>query len=135
MPAVVFDESSQLTAPKHIRVGGAVMTAQLIDKVQPTYPSEAKERGIQGVVKLQVIVAKDGTILELQVISGDSILAEAATAAVRQWRYQPTLLDGRPVEVVSTIDVIFRPAVARLKAKLVRSPKEWSVGDSGCEKW
>ena len=58
-------------------------------------------------VKLQAIIARDGTIQELQVISGHPLLVQSALDAVRQWRYQPTLLNGEPVEVVTTIDVVF----------------------------
>ncbi len=58
-------------------------------------------------VRMQAVISADGRVAELTVYSGDPILAAAATEAVRQWRYQPTLLNGRPVEVVTTIDVIF----------------------------
>ena len=94
-------------APKRIRVGGQVQTAKLINKVQPVYPPLAKQARIQGTVRLQAIIAKDGSVVELQVLSGHPLLQQAALDAVRQWRYQPTLLNGEPVEVVTTIDVIF----------------------------
>ena len=93
--------------PKRIRVGGQVQTAKLINKVQPVYPPLAKQARIQGTVRLQAIIAKDGSVVELQVLSGHPLLQQAALDAVRQWRYQPTLLNGEPVEVVTTIDVIF----------------------------
>ncbi len=94
-------------APKRIRVGGQVQTAKLINKVQPIYPPLAKQARIQGTVRLQAIIAKDGSIVELQVLSGHPLLVQAALDAVRQWRYHPTLLNGEPVEVVTTIDVVF----------------------------
>lgn len=94
-------------APKRIRVGGQVQTAKLINKVQPIYPPLAKQARIQGTVRLQAIIAKDGGIVELQVLSGHPLLVQAALDAVRQWRYHPTLLNGEPVEVVTTIDVVF----------------------------
>ena len=93
--------------PKRIRVGGQVQTAKLINKVQPVYPPLAKQARIQGTVRLQAIIAKDGSVVELQVLSGHPLLQQAALDAVRQWRYQPTLLNQEPVEVVTTIDVIF----------------------------
>ncbi len=93
--------------PKRIRVGGQVQTAKLINKVQPVYPPLAKQARIQGTVRLQAIIAKDGSVVELQVLSGHPLLQQAALDAVRQWRYQPTLLNGEPVEVITTIDVIF----------------------------
>ena len=94
-------------ALKRIRVGGQVQTAKLINKVQPLYPALAKQARIQGTVRLQAVIAKDGSVVELQVLSGHPLLQQAALDAVRQWRYQPTLLNLEPVEVVTTIDVIF----------------------------
>ena len=93
--------------PKRIRVGGNVQTAKLINKVSPSYPPLAKQARIQGTVRLQAVIAKDGSVVELQILSGHPLLIAAAQDAVRQWRYQPTLLNGEPVEVVTTIDVIF----------------------------
>ncbi len=93
--------------PKRIRVGGQVQQAKLINRVQPMYPPLAKQARIQGTVRLQAVIAKDGTIQELQVLQGHPLLVQAALDAVRQWRYQPTMLNGEPVEVVTTIDVIF----------------------------
>ncbi|HJY87376.1 MAG TPA: TonB family protein [Candidatus Acidoferrales bacterium] len=93
--------------PKRIRVGGQVQAAQLVNKVQPLYPALAKQARIQGTVRLQAVIAKDGSVVELQVISGHPLLVQAALDAVRQWRYRPTLLNGEPVEVVTTIDVVF----------------------------
>ena len=93
--------------PKRIRVGGQVQAARVISQARPTYPPLAKQARIQGVVRLQAIIAKDGTVQELQVLSGHPLLVQSAQDAVRQWRYQPTLLNGEPVEVVTTIDVIF----------------------------
>jgi protein TonB len=75
--------------------------------VQPVYPSEALKERIAGTVRLHVLVAKDGTIEQIEVISGHPLLLQAALDAVRQWTYQPTLLNGEPVEVDTTIDVGF----------------------------
>jgi len=94
-------------APKRIRVGGQVQAARVISQPKPGYPPLAKQARIQGTVRLQAIIAKDGTVQELQVLSGHPLLVQAAQDVVRQWRYQPTLLNGEPVEVVTTIDVIF----------------------------
>jgi protein TonB len=93
--------------PKRIRVGGQVQQAKVINRVQPLYPPLAKQARISGTVRLQAVIAKDGTVQELQVLSGHPLLVAAALDAVRQWRYQPTLLNGEPVEVVTTIDVVF----------------------------
>lgn len=62
---------------------------------------------MEGVVRLHAIIGKDGAIRDLSVVSGDALLTDAAMKAVRQWRYEPTLLNGEPVEVDTIIDVIF----------------------------
>ncbi len=94
-------------APKRVRVGGNVQQAKMIRMVQPVYPQIAKTAHIQGTVILHAIIAKDGTVQELQYVSGPPLLMRAAMDAVKQWRYQPTLLNGEPVEVDTTISVIF----------------------------
>jgi protein TonB len=81
--------------------------AKLVRKVIPQYPPLAKTARISGVVHLVGIVARDGTIQNLQLISGHPLLARAAIDAVKQWVYQPTLLNGEPVEVIAPIDVSF----------------------------
>jgi protein TonB len=93
--------------PQRIRVGGNVQAANLIRKVTPQYPPLAKQARVQGTVRFQAIIGKDGTIQNLQVISGHPLLVPAATDAVKQWLYRPTLLNGEPVEVVTQIDVNF----------------------------
>jgi protein TonB len=93
--------------PQRIRVGGNVQQANLIRKVTPLYPPLAKQARIQGVVRFTAIIGKDGTIQNLQLVSGHPLLVEAAKQAVSQWQYKPTLLNGDPVEVVTTIEVNF----------------------------
>jgi len=90
-----------------IRQGGAVTAASLINRVNPTYPPLARQTRISGTVRLHAIISKDGSVQELQVLSGHPLLVQSALDAVRQWRYRPTLLNGEPVEVDTTIDVIF----------------------------
>jgi periplasmic protein TonB len=94
-------------APQRVRVGGNVQQAKMVRMIQPTYPAIAKQAHIQGTVILHAIIAKDGTVQELQLMGGPPLLVKAAMDAVRQWRYQPTLLNGDPVEVDTTISVIF----------------------------
>ena len=89
------------------RVGGAVQAAKLVNRVQPMYPPLARQTRISGTVKLHAIIGKTGTVEQLQVVSGHPLLVQSALDAVRQWRYQPTLLNGEPVEVDTEIDVIF----------------------------
>jgi TonB family protein len=95
------------TTPERIRVGGNIAQAKLVRQARPAYPVEAKQARIQGVVQLMAVIAKDGTILSLEVQSGHPMLVPAALEAVRQWVYEPTLLNGNPVEVITQIDVNF----------------------------
>ncbi len=90
-----------------LKVGGNVQAARIINKIQPLYPPLARQTRISGTVRLHAIIGKDGTIQSLEVLNGHPLLQQAALDAVRQWRYQPTLLNGEPVDVDTTIDVIF----------------------------
>jgi periplasmic protein TonB len=90
-----------------IRQGGNVTAAKLMNKVQPLYPPLARQTRISGTVRLHAIIGKNGQVEQLEVISGHPLLVQAALDAVKQWRYQATTLNGEPVEVDTTIDVIF----------------------------
>lgn len=90
-----------------IHVGPAVQERKLVRKVEPVYPDEAKRARIQGTVRFTVIVGKDGAVQNVTVISGHPVLIKAALDALRQWRYQPTLLNGEPVEVVTQVEIPF----------------------------
>ena len=79
----------------------------LIHRVDPIYPAIAQSQHMAGVVKLRVQVAADGSVKQVEAVSGPRLLLAAAAAAVRQWRYQPSLLDGKPIEVEKLIDVQF----------------------------
>ncbi len=94
-------------APQRIRVGGNVQQAKLLNQPKPVYPPLAKQARIQGVVRFNAIIGRDGQIQDLKVVSGHPLLVPSALEAVKQWRYQPTLLNGEPVEVVTQIDVNF----------------------------
>jgi len=80
----------------------------LVYRVEPVYPRPAAIIRLHGVVRLHAIIATDGTIQSLNVIDGPPLLAEAAREAVRQWRYRPYILNGRPVEVETMITVNFK---------------------------
>jgi len=95
------------TTPERIRVGGNVQQSKLVSQPRPAYPVEAKAARIQGRVSLSTIIAKDGTVAQIEVMSGHPLLVPAALEAVKQWVYQPTLLNGSPVEVATQIDVNF----------------------------
>jgi protein TonB len=90
-----------------IRVGGNVQSMKLVAQPRPTYPPEAKAARIQGVVQLLAIISRDGAVQNLTVISGHPLLVAAALESVKQWVYQPTLLNGEPTEVETEIDVNF----------------------------
>jgi TonB family protein len=90
-----------------IRVGGAVQQAKLISQPRPVYPPDAKVAHIQGAVHLEAVIAADGKVKRLEVLSGHPMLVAAALEAVQQWVYEPTLLNGAPVEVITGIDVNF----------------------------
>jgi periplasmic protein TonB len=90
-----------------IRQGGNVTAAKLLNRVQPMYPPLARQTRISGTVRLHAIIGKNGAVEQLEVMSGHPLLVQAALDAVRQWKYQATTLNGEPVEVDTTIDVIF----------------------------
>ena len=92
---------------KPVAVTSELQAAKLIRKVVPVYPRLAIMARISGTVRLIGIVGKQGTVEQLQVVSGPPLLAQAAVDAVRQWVYRPTFLGGKPVEVTAPIDVIF----------------------------
>jgi protein TonB len=95
--------------PQRILVGGNVQPAKLLKQTRPLYPAELKQQGITGSVILRTVISTTGEPLNPQVINTTvhPDLAQAALDAVRQWRYQPTLLNGQPVEFVTTITVTF----------------------------
>jgi len=90
-----------------VRIGGNVQAAKLVSTVQPVYPAEAKQDHVEGTVALHVIIGKDGNIQETSVISGPPALVQPTLDAVKQWRYQPTLLNGKPVEVDTQVNVVY----------------------------
>jgi TonB family protein len=89
---------------KRIRTG---TPPRLLSQVNPVYPPLALQARIQGTVRLEALIGTDGTVKALRVISGHPLLVHATLEAVKQWRYEPTLLNGEPVEVTTTIDVPF----------------------------
>jgi protein TonB len=94
-------------APTSLNVSSGVMAGNLLAKTLPQYPAIAKAAHIQGVVVLQATISKIGLIQNLRVISGPPMLQQAAMDAVRSWHYKPYLLNGEPVEVETTINVVF----------------------------
>jgi bla regulator protein blaR1 len=94
-----------LAQDRPIRVGGNVAQANRISWVTPVYPAEAKQNRIQGAVELEIMIDKEGRVSQLTVTSGPTELVQSATDAVQQWVYKPTLLNGEPVAVLTTVTV------------------------------
>jgi len=96
-------------SPVPVRVGipGEVVTGRLIKKAFPVYPAEAKLKGVQGRVVLDALIGTDGHLKDLQVLAGPTMLQQPALDAVRQWVYTPYLLNGKPVEVETEVNVLF----------------------------
>ena len=97
-----------LGTPQRIPIGGNVQPAKLLSQVKPEYPADLKQQGLTAVVSIRAIISKQGDLLSPQVVN--TVLpefAQAALDAVKQWRYQPTLLNGQPVEIITNIDVTF----------------------------
>jgi TonB family protein len=91
-----------------IKVSQGLSGGTLERRVDPIYPPEAHARRLEGQVRLQAVVAEDGTVRDLKVINGDPLLAQAAMDAVAQWRYRPYLLNGAPVSMKTEITLIFK---------------------------
>jgi protein TonB len=94
-------------APKVTKISAGVAVGMLLQKTSPVYPPIAKAARVSGTVVLQATISKTGTIQGLHVISGPAMLQQAAMDAVRSWRYRPYLLNNEPVEVETTVNVIF----------------------------
>jgi protein TonB len=97
----------KIATPQRVRVSQGVSQGLLIHQVKPTYPALARQARIYGSVVLQAVIAKDGSIQGLHVMSGHPMLTQSAIDAVKQWRYKPYFLNGEPVEVETQITVNF----------------------------
>jgi TonB family protein len=95
------------TQPKVVNISAGVAVGLLVSKTTPVYPIDAKQAGVSGTVVLAATIGTDGTVKELHVVSGPDLLQQAALDAVKEWRYRPYLLNGQPVEIRTTINIIF----------------------------
>jgi protein TonB len=98
-------------APRHhgpIAVAGTIEQAKLVKRVPPVYPTLAAKARIEGIVILQITVSEKGNVEKVKVLRGSPLLDDAAVAAVQQWKYAPTILDGQPVPVIATVTVNFQ---------------------------
>jgi TonB family protein len=91
-----------------VRVSSDTMEMRIVSKVDPVYPEEARQKGIQGLTVLDAVIAADGTVMKLRPVAGDQQLAQSAVEAVRSWKFEPYQLSGRAVAVETTIAVEFR---------------------------
>ena len=94
-------------APKKIAISSGVMAGNKLSGTNPTYPPIARAARISGTVVLQATISKSGSIENLRVVSGPPMLTQSALEAVRTWRYKPYQLNGEPVEVETTVNVVF----------------------------
>ena len=104
---VVFQLDPSANPPKKVTIAGGIAQGHLIHPVAPIYPSEAKKAKVSGLVVLQATIGKAVHIEDLRVVSGHPMLQQAAIDAVKQWTYEPYLLNGEPVAVETTINVVF----------------------------
>src|SRR5882757_4791487 len=102
-PPVAKTEPAPPAVP--VRISAGAQAAKLLFGPKPAYPQLARAARVQGTVRIQAVISREGTIKNLHVVSGPPLLVAAAIAAVQQWRYQPTLLSSEPVEVATDIDV------------------------------
>jgi periplasmic protein TonB len=98
---------ARMSMPGTIKVGGNVQDALVLKKVNPEYPPLAKAARVSGIVHLAIVIAKDGTVQEIHSLGGPALLIQAAMDAVKQWVYRPTLLNGAPTTVETTVDIVF----------------------------
>jgi periplasmic protein TonB len=105
--AVLAAAQTADTKKLKLRVSSGVAEGLKTHTVNPKYPREARDKGIQGEVILQATIDTKGNITNLNAVRGDPILADASIEAVKQWRYKPYILNGEPVEVETTIKIVF----------------------------
>jgi protein TonB len=105
--ADVMDSALSVPANLPVMASQGVSGGSLEQKVQPIYPAQARSKGLQGPVVLQIVIDEVGQVRNLRTVSGDAVLARAAIDAVRQWRYQPYRLNGQPVKMPTQITVNF----------------------------
>jgi len=91
------------------KVPADVMAKLVIHRVDPDYPEAARRENLQGVIVLDVVVGRDGSVLDMHAVNGPAVLAQAAMDALRWWRFEPYRVDGQPVVVETTVAVEFKP--------------------------
>jgi protein TonB len=100
-----------------VPVKGRDQQAKLVKRVPPKYPAEAKAAGIEGLVRLEVLIGKEGTVKDIKVLAGPEELRPPTLEAIRQWQWKPTTVNGQAVEVITQIDVNFELSRGKDKSK------------------
>ena len=109
LQALLGDSGRSAGGPDEpFRIGGGIRPPAKIVNADPVYPPEAREARVQGVVIMEVTLSRTGEVSDVEVLRSVPLLDEAAVAAVRQWRYEPTLVDGEPVSILMTVTMNFR---------------------------
>ena len=108
MATLLAGGASAQEGEKRLRVASELQQAKLVNNPMPVYPVLAKRGRVEGTVRLTATISKDGSVEKVETVSGHPILEQAAVEAVRKWKYRPTVLNGETVEVVTTIDVVFK---------------------------
>lgn len=106
-PSMSSGNFAETPGVRRIRIGGNIQASKLKNFVKAEYPDLAMRARIQGTVRFNALIAADGSVLDVQVVSGHPLLVMPARTAVKQWTYETTLLNGVPVEVVAPVDVNF----------------------------
>lgn len=106
--STAFDSGPRVVAGRILRPTDRFIPCHLMYRVEPIYPPEAKEKGIEGTVKIHLSVSADGTVGNIQLVEGPPLLIPAALDAAQYWRYMPALLNGQPVEIEQDIEIAFR---------------------------
>lgn len=112
---------AQQNAP--LRISSVVMRTKLIKAAPPKYPEEARKKNIQGIVTLDIVVGRNGHVKSAKVTDGPKELTKAAVNAVKHWRYQPTLLKGKPIEVETSVEVGFKLLPPKKKKEAKGKPQ------------
>ena len=94
-------------ANRRLRVGGPIKPPIKLVDVKPVYPEDARAAGIEGVVILEIVIGENGSVIEARVLRSIPDLDQAAIDAVSQWQFEPTLLNGEPVELEMNVTVNF----------------------------
>jgi TonB family protein len=103
------DAKASTGARSQAQVPAEVMAKLVTHRVDPDYPEAARPANLQGVIVLDVVVGRDGSVLDMRALNGPEMLAEAAKDALRWWRFEPYRIEGQPVAVETTVAVEFKP--------------------------